>query len=217
MKNMSTKGFTLVEVLLIVLVIGLLAGAGYMVSQNYMQEDDLSQSEEAESEQEEAIDEEESNAKKKSFTGKEMDCNHEFTLSVPKDWHFGNIENGGNCYVATQEKLPAHGELSGEDISFVFNTSKTSLSLSEWVDEYFDERKDGEFSVTKTGQETIELHNGEKAVLATAHGGHSTSGNDKSMYFFHKKDSLGIFTSWDISTTDQELRDTAEEIVKTIN
>lgn len=217
MKKINDRGFTFVEVLLIVLVVGLLAGAGYMVIQNYMQGNGLSRSEEADEEQGEAIDGQKNDAEKETFAGREENCNDKFTLSVPKDWHFGKSENGGNCYVATQENLPPHGKLTGEDISFVFETTTNSRTLSEWVENYFKERKHGEFSLTKTGQETIELYNGDEAILATVHGGHSTSGNDKNMYFFYKDKALGVSTSWDISTTDQELRDTAEEVVKTIN
>lgn len=217
MAKQEQYGFAVTTIILIVVLIGAIGGVAYYVgTQNAGQEDNYSQRDTTGTEQKEALDEQNEEADKQAFAGEEMNCQNQFTITVPDGWHFGNIENGGNCFVSTKKQLPAHGKHTGEDISFVFEASEVSDDLSEWVDRYFDERSEGEFAITKTGQRSIELHNGDEAIIATTHGGHNAGGKEKNAYFFYKKGSLGIFTAWDISVTDEKLRDMAEEIVKTI-
>ncbi|CAN5660017.1 hypothetical protein BH23PAT2_BH23PAT2_05740 [soil metagenome] len=234
MKKLNQQGFAVTTIILIVVVLGLVGGIGYyLTTQNSSENERLQQTDSSNTDQQETIDnqnQEKLNEQEQTatvpFEGTEVNCNDQFTFSIPEGgWYFGNtetlyydnIESGGNCYVATQKQLPPHGYYTGENISFIFSTSKQSLSLSEWVTKYFNDHKDGEFGITKTSQQSVKLYNGNEAILATAQGGHSVNGGDKNMYFFYKKGSLGITTSWDISTTDQKLRDRAEEIVKTID
>lgn len=220
MKKLEQQGFAITTVALIVVAIVLIGGVGYYVGTqgDSTQEESFSQSGETETEEGQTIETQPSEKTEQAFVGDEVNCHDQFTLSIPEaGWYFGHIENGDKCFVATQKEMPAHGRLAGDDIGFIFDAEKVSAELSAWVDEYFNERGSGEFAITRTGQETIELNNGDEAILATSHGGHNVGGNDKSMYFFYKKDSLGIKTSWDVSITDQKLRDTAKDIVRTIN
>jgi hypothetical protein len=192
----NQKGFSTLEILMVVLVIGLLGAIGWLVYDR--QDNKTTQPSQQEQKQE--------TAKAPGGNTKIFDCKGEFSVKYPEPLQASMIAvDPSQCLISNvkTEEMPPVGPLPPEQLGLFFNTDETTQTTGTgYLNDYIELAKQG-YSLTLKGQEEIALDNGKTAALATLYGGHPVPHD---FYFFvHIKNGKAITTSFPVNTNHKDL------------
>jgi prepilin-type N-terminal cleavage/methylation domain-containing protein len=198
----NQKGFSVVEILIVIVVVGLLGAVGWLVHDHQKSKTDDKNSTTQISQQEQKLE----TAETPKDTRKAFDCKSEFSVKYSEPLKASmTTSDPPQCLISNviPEAMPPVGPLPPEQVGLFFNSNETTQTTSKSYLTYYIEQSKQDYGLTLKGQEEITLDNGKTATLATVYGGHP--GPQDFYFFIYIKNGKAITTSFAVNTNYNDL------------
>lgn len=206
----NQKGFSVVEILIVVVVIGLLGGVGWLVYDRQKNNNKQAKTQTTEQPIKENQEQETATKSKKTF-----ECNGLYSLKYSDPLQASmTTSDPPQCLISNvkTEEMSGAGPLPPEQLGLFFSANETTQATSKsYLNDYI-ERSKQDYPLTLKGQEEIRLDNGKTATLATVYGGHPGP-HDFYFFVYIKNGNAIITTSIPINTNH---KDVALSVLKSI-
>lgn len=197
----NEKGFSVVEILIVVVVVGLLGAVGWLVYDRQKNKTDNSTTTQTSQQEKKQETTEAPKDNRKTF-----DCKGEFSVKYSEPLQASmTTSDPPQCLISnvTTEEMPPAGPLPPEQVGLFFNVDETTQTSSKgYLNSYIEQSKQY-YYLTLKGQEEITLDNGKTATLATVYGGHP--GPHDFYFFIYIKKGKAITTSFPVNTNHKDL------------
>lgn len=198
----NQKGFSVVEILIVIVVVGLLGAVGWLVYDRQKSKSDSKDTSTQASQQEQK----QETAETPKDNRKTFDCKGEFSVKYSEPLQASmTTSDPPQCLISNvkTEEMPPVGPLPPEQVGLFFNTNETTQTTSKgYLNDYIEQSKQ-DYGLTLKGQEEITLDNGKTATLATVYGGHP--GPHDFYFFIYIKNGKGITASFPVNTNYKDL------------